>query len=205
MNVIRLLVGTQNPGKQAEYRDLLADLPVIWVGPEEVGLADFSPAEDGDSFEVNARLKAVAFARRANLPALADDSGLEVDALAGAPGVYSARYGGPGATDVDRYRRVLEELDGVPAAARAARFVCVVALALPDGRVYTARGTVEGAIGDAPRGAHGFGYDPIFVLPDGRHMAELSPAEKHALSHRGTALARFKPTLLKVFAELDPD
>lgn len=201
--MIRLLVGTQNPGKQAEYKDLLAELPVTWIGPGDVGLADFSPPEDGETFEANARLKAAAYARRANLPSLADDSGLEVDALAGAPGVYSARYGGPGATDEDRYRRVLREMDGVPAAVRAARFVCVVALALPDGRVFTARGTVEGLIGDAPRGAYGFGYDPIFVLPDGRHMAELPPAEKHAISHRGTALAKFKPTLLKILAEMD--
>lgn len=200
--MIRLLVGTQNPGKQREYQDLLADLPVAWVAPAAVGLADFDGDESGSSFTENARLKAQSYAQAADLPTLADDSGLVVDALAGAPGIYSARYAGPEASDVDRYEKLLAELAAVPAEARTARFMCVVALALPDGAVYTAQGALEGRIGHAPRGSFGFGYDPVFVLPDGRHLAELPAAEKHAISHRGRALAALKPTLRTVLEAL---
>ena len=198
-----LLVGTQNPGKQREYQDLLADLPVRWAGPADVGLATLDPDESGATFEENARLKALAYAQAANLPALADDSGLVVDALDGAPGVFSARYAGPDASDEDRYLKLLRALDGVPDPARTARFVCVTALALPDGALYTARGTLEGRIGREPRGEHGFGYDPVFVLPDGRHLAELSGAEKHAISHRGQALQAFKATLFDVLRQYE--
>ncbi len=193
-----LLVGTQNPGKQREYRDLLADLPVQWVTPAAIGLGDFEPEENGATFEENARGKALAYAQAAKLPTLADDSGLVVDALGGAPGVYSSRYAGPGASDEDRYRRLLRDLAAVPDAERTARFVCVVALALPEGAVYTASGTLEGSIGHGPKGDEGFGYDPVFVLPDGRHLAELPPPEKHALSHRGRALAALRPILRQV-------
>jgi len=195
-----LLVGTQNPGKRREYQDLLTGLPVRWISPQEVGLEIFEPEETGTTFEENARLKALAYAQAARMATLADDSGLEVDALDGAPGIYSARYGGPGATDADRYQKLLKALETVPEAQRTARFVCVVALALPDGQMYMARGTVEGRIGHEPRGTFGFGYDPVFVLPDGRHLAELPPDEKHAISHRGAALAAFKPTLLRVLS-----
>lgn len=201
--MVKLLVGTGNPGKQREYRDLLADLPVMWMTPADVGLAEFEADEGGDTFEENARRKALDYARTSRLPVLADDSGLVVDALDGKPGVYSARYAGPGASDEDRYRKLLEALSGVPDTARTARFECVVALALPDGRVYTSHGSVAGRIGHAPRGAMGFGYDPVFVLPDGRHMAELPPEEKHSLSHRGRALAAFKSTLLRVLKAYD--
>jgi XTP/dITP diphosphohydrolase len=203
MGMISLLVGTRNPGKQREYQDLLADLPVQWVGPDDLKLGDYEPDENAATFEENARIKALGYAQVANMPALADDSGLAVDVLDGAPGVYSARYAGPGATDVDRYQKLLHELADIPAAQRSARFVCVVALALPDGQVYTARGTLEGQIGFEPRGTHGFGYDPVFVLPDGRHLAELPPAEKHPISHRGRALAAFKPQLLAVLSSLN--
>ena len=196
--MLDLLVGTQNPGKRREYQDLLFELPLHWVSPQEAGLDAFEPEETGTTFEENARLKALAYAQAADMPALADDSGLEVDALDGAPGVYSARYGGPGATDADRYEKLLKALEAVPESQRGARFVCVVALAWPDGRVYTARGTLEGRIGHAAQGTFGFGYDPIFVLPDGRHLAELPAGEKHTISHRGAALAAFKPTLLRV-------
>jgi XTP/dITP diphosphohydrolase len=196
--ILDLLVGTHNPGKRREYQELLAGLPVRWLSPQEAGLGSFEPEETGDTFEANARLKALAYAQAAGMPALADDSGLEVDALDGAPGIYSARYGDPDATDADRYVKLLEAMEAIPEDRRVARFVCVVALALPDGRVYTSRGTMEGQIGYAPKGANGFGYDPVFVLPDGRHLAELSSDEKHTISHRGTALAAFKPTLLRV-------
>jgi XTP/dITP diphosphohydrolase len=198
-----ILVGTQNAGKRREYETLLAGLPVIWVSPEELGLANFDVNESGATFEENARLKALAFARQAGVATLADDSGLAVDALNGAPGVYSARYAGPGASDEDRYRKLLAALEGVPDAQRTAHFECVVALALPDGAVYSACGRVEGAIACAPRGREGFGYDPIFVLPDGRHMAELLPPEKNALSHRGRALQALRPVLLRILETLD--
>jgi XTP/dITP diphosphohydrolase len=201
--MIQLLIGTQNPGKRREYEDLLAELPVVWVGPADCGLADFDPVEDGTTFEENAKRKALSYARAANLPALADDSGLTVDALGGAPGVYSARYAGPGTTDEDRYRKLLHEMNDVPDELRMARFVCVVALGLPDGRVFTAQGTVDGHIGRVPRGSHGFGYDPVFVLPDGRHFAELPAEEKHAISHRGNALRAFTATLMEVLTTLD--
>jgi XTP/dITP diphosphohydrolase len=201
--MITWLVGTQNPGKQREYHDLLADLPVRWVGPADVGLADFDPDESGTTFEDNARLKALAYVQAAGLPTLADDSGLVVDTLDGAPGIRSSRYAGPGASDADRYRKLLRALDGVPDSLRTARFVCVAALAMPGGVLYTAQGTVEGRIGHEPRGTEGFGYDPVFVLPDGRHLAELPAAEKHAISHRGRALRALKPTLLSVLETLN--
>ncbi len=199
--MITILVATHNAGKRREYEALLADLPIAWVSPAELGLADFDVEESGTTFEENARLKALAFSDRAGVPALADDSGLVVDALNGAPGVYSARYAGPGASDADRYRKLLAELAGVPQARRSAHFECVVALALPGGAVYTASGRVDGAIASAPRGQQGFGYDPVFVLPDGQHMAELAPAEKNALSHRARALHALKPTLVRVLKD----
>lgn len=201
--MLTVLVGTQNAGKRREYEELLVDLPVRWVAPQDVGLADYEADEGGATFEENARRKALDFARASGLPVLADDSGLEVDALDGAPGVYSARYAGPDASDEARYLKLLDALAQVPDPARTARFVCVVALALPDGTVHTARGTVEGAIARAPRGAGGFGYDPVFVLPDGRHMAELDSAEKHAISHRGQALQAFRPQLEMALRRLD--
>jgi XTP/dITP diphosphohydrolase len=128
---------------------------------------------------------------------LADDSGLEVDALDGAPGVRSARYAGPGASDADRYRKLLADLADVPATQRSARFRCVVALAWSDGQIHTADGSCEGEIGYEPRGLHGFGYDPVFIVEgyDGRTMAELSPKIKNQISHRGRALAAIHPTL----------
>lgn len=203
--MIEVLVGTQNRGKVREYEELLVGLPVVWQSPADVGLGDYDPDEGGITFEENARSKALDYARKAQMPVLADDSGLEVDALDGAPGVYSARYAGPGASDEDRYRKLLAALDFVPDEQRGARFVCVVALAFPDGTVYTERGTVEGAIARMPRGNEGFGYDPVFVLPDGRHMAELPGAEKHVISHRGRALEAFKPQLLDVLGKLNSD
>ncbi|NPV68902.1 MAG: RdgB/HAM1 family non-canonical purine NTP pyrophosphatase [Anaerolineae bacterium] len=200
--MITVLVATLNPGKQREYHDLLANLPVTWVGPADVGLDHLEVAEDGLTFEANARLKALAFARASGLPTLADDSGLQVDALNGQPGVYSARYAGPAATDEDRYRKLLSVMAAIPDDRRSARFVCVVALALPDGEVHVAQGTLEGSIGRHPRGSGGFGYDPVFVLPDGRHLAELSAMEKNAISHRARALEALRPILLAVLERL---
>lgn len=182
-----LLLATQNAGKVRELRELLA--PARWrlVTPAELGLGAVAPIENARSYLDNATRKAIAFAAAARLPALADDSGLEVDALGGRPGVLSARYGSPAApTDAARCALLLRELAGVPPARRGARFRAVAVLALPGDRVVAREGTVEGRIALAPRGASGFGYDPVFELPDGRTLAELG-AEKQALSHRALA------------------
>lgn len=172
---------------------LLAPYAITLRGLEELGLPVVE--ETGDTFAANALLKAQAVVRAAGLLALADDSGLEVDALGGAPGVHSARWAG----DVDpptRNSLLLQRLGGVPDAARGARFVSVIAIARPGGAVGLARGELTGRIAPAPRGAHGFGYDPIFLLSDGdRTVAELEPAEKNAMSHRARALRGALPLL----------
>jgi XTP/dITP diphosphohydrolase len=183
----RLLLATSSRKKLDELEAILAGLPVTLVTPGDVEL-DLEVEETGETFRDNAVLKAERYAQEAGLPALADDSGLEVDALGGAPGVRSARYAGPGATDADRIALVLDRLADTPAPRRTARFRCVIALATPEGLVGTVEGTCEGRIAPAPRGTGGFGYDPVFLLPDqGRTMAELTPDEKHAVSHRGRA------------------
>lgn len=186
MSAAEVVVATSNPGKLREIRAILSDLE----GPL-LALEAFAPLrfpEEGDDYGENAAAKARACARGTGRLALADDSGLEVRALGGRPGVRSARYGGPGLDDAGRIARLLEELRGVAEAERSARFVCVAALAHPDGRVQSARGSCEGRILWAPRGASGFGYDPVFQ-PDGQgvSMAELPEAEKNGLSHRARA------------------
>lgn len=184
-----LLVATHNQGKIREYRDLLSNLPlaVTWLDQQGVTM---EVEETGSTFAANACLKAEQYAQLTGLLTWADDSGLEVDALGGEPGVLSARYGGPGLNDRDRYQRLLAALAAVPAAQRTARFRCVVAIAVPAGPVYTVEGAVEGVIVDTPRGEHGFGYDPIFYVPEhGATMAELSPGVKNRISHRGQASA----------------
>ncbi|MGH2369006.1 MAG: RdgB/HAM1 family non-canonical purine NTP pyrophosphatase [Chloroflexota bacterium] len=183
----RLLLASTSAKKLAELVEVFAGLPLTLATPQEIGL-DLEVEETGETFAANAVLKAVAFARAAQLPALADDSGLEIDALGGEPGVRSRRYAGPQATDADRIALVLEKLRDVPDGQRTARFRCAMAVATPAGLVGTMDGTCEGEIAREPRGDHGFGYDPIFFLPErGRTMAELSSAEKHAISHRGRA------------------
>ena len=190
-----LLIATHNQGKLREYRALLADLPLKVVNLDEAGV-DFDVDETGTTFAENALLKARAYAAATGLLTWADDSGLEVDALDGAPGVYSARYAGPDATDEDRYRKLLHTLAAQPDAPRTARFRCVVALVTPDGAAYTTDGVCPGVIIDEPRGSHGFGYDPVFLLPDlGQTMAELPPATKNRISHRGRAAAAAKTVL----------
>ena len=185
---VRLLVATNNPGKLQEYQHLLRDLPleITSLGEEEI---DFEPEETGVTFEENAILKASAFAERSKLLTLADDSGLEIDRLGGAPGVHSARYGGTRrGEDVQRYELVLRQLAGVPRAERSARFRCVVALATPEGQIQTAEGSVEGVIALEPQGEHGFGYDPIFFIPEfDCTMAQLPPETKNRISHRARA------------------
>jgi len=183
----KLLIATGNPGKVVEYRDILAGLPWELTDLRQEGII-FEVAETGDTYEANARLKAEAYAAATRLPTLADDSGIEVDALGGRPGVQSARYGGPGLSDEDRVQLLLTELRGVPGERRTARFVCVIAIVVPGGPTQLVRGEVKGRITHAPRGSNGFGYDPVFLLPDrGLTTAELPPAEKHAISHRGVA------------------
>jgi XTP/dITP diphosphohydrolase len=184
----RLVLATLNPGKVPELTALLAGVPF-----EVMALAAFPgatlPEESADSYRDNALLKARAVARAQGVWALGDDSGLEVDALGGAPGVRSARYGGPGLDDRGRCRHLLAALAGVPAEQRTARFRCVVALVDPAGREHLTEGVVEGLIAEAPRGTHGFGYDPVFYYPPrGRTFAELAPEEKLRVDHRGRAV-----------------
>ncbi len=192
-----LLIGSGNPGKQQEWRDLLAGLDRVLVTPDELDPPPQEPEETGETFAENAAHKARAYAVATGLRTVADDSGLEVDALHGAPGLRSRRFFGEDATAEQRNTRLLALLDGV--AARGARFVCVAALATPDGRVELFDGEVRGEIGLAPRGTRGFGYDPLFVIAgDGRTMAELSAEEKHSRSHRGLAAAKLRARLAEV-------
>ncbi|MFN2291206.1 MAG: RdgB/HAM1 family non-canonical purine NTP pyrophosphatase [Anaerolineae bacterium] len=197
----KLLIATNNPGKVREYKELLGGLPggTVLTFPAQEGL-ELEVEEVGETFAENAGIKARAYAQASGLLTMADDSGLEVDALGGAPGVRSARYAGPGADDVDRYRKLLAELAGIPPSERAARFRCVVAMALPDASIYTAEGTCEGEIGFAARGEHGFGYDPVFIVDGygGKTLAELEPEVKNRISHRARAVEVALPTLRRL-------
>ena len=198
----RLLLATGNAGKVREIRAILGAAGWEIVTPAEAGVFVPPVVEGARSYAENAIAKATAAAHAAGLPALADDSGIEVDALGGAPGVTSARFGGPSvASDGDRYALVLRRLEGVPAHRRTARFRAVVALVLPGGRTFTREGLVEGHIAAAPRGANGFGYDPIFLLPDGRTMAEVGE-EKLRISHRARALASLRSALERLKASM---
>jgi XTP/dITP diphosphohydrolase len=191
----KLLIATNNAGKLREYTALLGDLPVQLTTPQQEGI-ELEVEENGATFAENALLKARAYCAASRLPTLADDSGLEVEALGGAPGVYSARYAGNNATDRQRYEKLLAELRGIPPAERTARFRCVIALVLPDGTEEITAGECEGVIIDTPRGEHGFGYDPVFYMPAlGKTMAELPPELKNRVSHRARALMRMKPIL----------
>lgn len=202
----RLLVATRSRHKLRELRALLA-LPddVELLSPDDLGI-DGEPDETGHSFETNARIKARFYARRSGLPTIADDSGLEVDALGGAPGVRTRRFAGPDATDEQNNAKLLRELAGLPPERRSARYVCVLALGLADAtgpsgalRVVVRRGTCRGRIASSPRGSGGFGYDPIFEPaqepPGGRTLGEWSAAEKNGISHRSRAAAKMRPLL----------
>jgi XTP/dITP diphosphohydrolase len=198
---MKLLVATRNLGKVRELADMLGDLDVSWLSLDDIALTN-EVAETGATFEANAILKAEGYAGASKLLTLADDSGLEVDALNGRPGVHTARYGGAGLTSEQRYLRLLEELKDVPDGRRTARFRCVVALARPEGVLGVAEGVCEGSIARTPKGEGGFGYDPVFYLTD-QHMtmAELPAEEKHRLSHRGQAFARITPLLRQALAK----
>jgi XTP/dITP diphosphohydrolase len=197
-----LLAATSNPHKLDELRAIFAPLGVRVLGLNDVPGGPFTePDEHGATFEENARIKAIAYARMTGRTCLADDSGLEVDALGGAPGVHSAYYAGHEGTRSERDARnnakLLAALIDVPAEKRGARFVCCMCLADPAGNILAeSRGTYEGRIGLAPRGANGFGYDPLLMLPDGRSSAELSEEEKNARSHRGAAARSMAQSLI---------
>lgn len=186
----KLLVATHNQGKVREYRDLLAGLPLEITYLDAEGIT-FEVEESGETFEENAVLKARSYGLASGLWTWADDSGLEVAALGGAPGVYSARYAGPGASDADRYHKLLDALTAVPWAERGARFCCVVALYLPErDLLQTTAGEIAGTIAFGPAGSNGFGFDPVFYIPDyTATMAQLAPELKNKISHRGLASA----------------
>ena len=196
----KLVLASTNKGKILEFQELLIGLPL-----ELASLADFpglsQVVEDGSTFAENAVIKASAFAKHTGELTLADDSGLEVDALNGEPGVHSARYGQPGWDDRERFQFLLEKLRGIPLEKRTARFRCAVALYNPkSGRLFQTDGTVEGIILDGPRGVNGFGYDPVFFIPElGKTMAELTAAEKNRFSHRARAVEKMKPTLRQFY------
>lgn len=198
----RLVVATGNAHKLEEIRSILTerhDLDVELVSMREFGVTE--PVEDGATFEANALIKARACAEATGLPALADDSGLEVEALDGAPGVHSARYAGEPTDDAANNRKLIDALEGVPAERRMARFVCAAAMVTPEGLEQVRLGTMTGRIVDTPRGEYGFGYDPHFVsdvIDDGRTNAQLTPAEKQAISHRGIAFRALRPVLQQV-------
>ncbi|MFC8503066.1 RdgB/HAM1 family non-canonical purine NTP pyrophosphatase [Pedococcus sp. NPDC057267] len=195
----KVVLATRNQHKVVELRHILADV-VEELGLEIVGASEFEGApdvvEDEVTFEGNARLKAVALARHTGLPALADDSGLAVDVLGGAPGIFSARWAGRHGDDLANLQLLLDQLADVKDEHRAAGFVCAAVLALPDGTLRSAEGHFRGTLAREPRGANGFGYDPLLVVEgDTRTAAELSPEEKNAISHRGKAFRAMVPHL----------
>lgn len=183
---MRAVLASQNKKKLRELQEILAKQGIEVLLQSELGLS-LTVEETGTTFAENAALKARAVCEASGLVAISDDSGLVVDALGGAPGVYSARYGGEGLDDAGRYQLLLQEMAGKTQ--RTCRFVCVICCAFPNGDQILAQGTCEGLVAAAPQGSEGFGYDPIFYLPEkGKSMAELSAEEKHQLSHRGAAL-----------------
>ena len=192
---MKLVLASKNQKKLVEMNDILSHLGIEVCSEAEAGV-DLEVEETGTTFEENAALKAKAVMEASGLPAIADDSGLCVNALGGGPGVYSARYGGEGLTDQDRYQLVLKALSGQ--LDRSAQFVSAICCAFPGGDMVTARGECPGLITYAPRGEDGFGYDPVFLVPEKRKtFAQMSAEEKNAISHRGVALQKFKVELEK--------
>lgn len=195
MPTAKLLIASNNAHKVAEFRRLFDGLNLELVTPNDIGLA-LDVEETGETFEANAKLKAHAFARASGLPALADDSGIEVDALDGRPGVRSARYGGDGLDDEDRVQLLLKEMDAVPDGQRTCRYRVVLVFVDSDGREVSTEGRCEGCVARATSGANGFGYDPIFYVPSfGKTIADITSDEKDEISHRGIA-ARAMATIL---------
>lgn len=187
---MKVVLASHNQKKMVEMKDILSQMGVEVLSQAEVGV-DLEPEETGTTFEENARIKAQAVMQATGLPAIADDSGLMVDALGGDPGVYSARYGGPRLDDTGRWQLLLKNMAGE--SNRACKFVSVICCAFPDGGEVMARGECPGILAQGPSGDGGFGYDPIFYLPQlGKTMAQLTPAEKNQISHRARALAGFQ-------------
>ena len=187
---MKVVLASHNQKKMVEMKAILSQMGVEVLSQAEVGV-DLEPEETGTTFEENARIKAQAVMQATGLPAIADDSGLMVDALGGDPGVYSARYGGPGLDDSGRWQLLLKNMAGE--SNRACKFVSVICCAFPDGGEVMARGECPGILAQGPSGDGGFGYDPIFYLPQlGKTMAQLTPAEKNQISHRARALAGFQ-------------
>ncbi|GAC1431386.1 MAG: RdgB/HAM1 family non-canonical purine NTP pyrophosphatase [Ktedonobacteraceae bacterium] len=184
-----LLLATTNRHKLEEYRTIFAALPFQLLSLSDISL-DMDVEETGTTFQQNAELKALAYAHASGMLVLADDSGIEIDALGGEPGIYSARFLGPDVSYAERFRVILERLRGLPVTQRTTRFRCVITIAEPSGYHQSVEGLVQGIIADAPRGEHGFGYDPLFLVPEyGKTMAEMQPQLKHRISHRGRAAA----------------
>ena len=193
--MMKAVLASHNKKKMAEMRAILGELGVEVLSQSDVGV-DMEPEETGTTFEENSRIKAVAIMEATGLPAIADDSGLVVEALDGAPGVYSARYGGECLDDTGRWQLLLKNMEGKEN--RACKFVSVICCAFPDGTELMARGEVHGVVAQGPKGEGGFGYDPVFWLPErGKSMAELTAEEKNQISHRGNALRVFKKELEK--------
>jgi XTP/dITP diphosphohydrolase len=200
----RALLGTSNPHKLDELRAILGDLPLTLLSLDDVAPVP-EVEETGATFAENAILKATAYASASGLLTLADDSGLEIDALGGEPGIYSARWAGVGTPYSERFRLILERLAQTPESGRVARYCCVIAIAGPEGLLATAEGVLEGAIATAPRGEGGFGYDPIFYLPAcGKTVAEIPADVKNHISHRALAAAQARRQLLDILQSDDP-
>lgn len=194
----KIIVATCNQDKIKEIREILAGDGIEYVSLEDEGLKDIDIKEDGSTFEENAVIKAKTVSEATGLMVLADDSGLEVDYLGGAPGIYSARYMGEDTSYTIKNNHIIEELKDAEGDERSARFVCAMACVFPDGRVITTEGKVEGRIAYEEKGENGFGYDPIFYLPEkGCTTAQLKPEEKNAISHRGRALRAMHKRLVE--------
>lgn len=199
--MIRFIAATKNRGKLKEITEILADFPFAVMSMEKAGI-NMDIDENGCTFEENALIKARAVSEAAGEIVMADDSGLEVDFLNGAPGIYSSRFAGEGATDGDRNNKLLGLLEGVPLERRTARFVCAVAVVFPDGRYFTVKGTCEGYINHKPAGINGFGYDPLFYIPEyGETIAQMDSETKNNISHRGKALGLMVAELKKGWTE----
>ena len=200
--VPKLLLATFNPGKIREYRSLLGSLGYQLVTPAEQGIASIA-TEPGNSYEQNARLKAIAYAKLSQLITLADDSGLEVDALGGEPGIHSARFAGKDATDADKVKILLAQLAGIPWEKRTAHFKCAIAIVTPQGQLELCHGECHGIIAFEAKGEKGFGYDPVFYLPEiGKTMAELPTETKNQISHRGQAAQKARQILQRFHGRL---
>jgi len=184
----RLIIASKNKKKVEEIVDILNDFPFEVVSMEQAGINN-DIEETGKTFEENAKLKAVEIFKASGEPAFADDSGIEIDYLDGKPGIYSARFAGKDATDDDRNKKILKMLEGVPYEKRTARFICAIALVLSENEHFIVKGICEGIISKEPKGENGFGYDPIFYVPEyNMTTAQMPPAQKHKISHRGKAL-----------------